>query len=95
MERSRVTTPPSVPKQVERSENSQENSELPREILREVASNLKSLARILPYAEYAAIVRRIAEVRWRCELRLELVAARGDEMVEDSVSRSDVALVRR
>jgi hypothetical protein len=44
------------------------NLEPPRELLREVASNLKSLATILPYAEYAAIVRRIAEVRWRCEV---------------------------
>lgn len=91
-----MTNPKNVPPQVERLENTREmNSELPREILREVASNLKSLARILPYAEYASIVRRIAEVRWRCERGLEPAAARGNRMVDDSVSRSDVALVRR
>jgi hypothetical protein len=45
--------------------------ELPRELLRDVASNLKSLAKILPYAEYAAIVQRIAELRWRCALAVE------------------------
>ena len=78
MERSPVTNPPNVPPQVERLENTQEmNSELPREIVREVASNLKSLARILPYTEYAAIVRRIAEVRWRCEVGPEPTATRG------------------
>ena len=96
MERSQVTNPQNVPAQVERLENTQEmNAELPREILREVASNLKALSRILPYTEYAAIVRRIAEVRWRCELGLELAATRGNEMGDDSVSRPDVALVRR
>jgi hypothetical protein len=42
-----------------------------RELIRDVASNLKALARVLPYAEYAAIVHRIAEVRMRCEVRLE------------------------
>ena len=39
----------------------------PQEVVREVAANLKSLARVLPYAEYAAIVHRIARLRWRCE----------------------------
>ena len=38
-----------------------------RELVREVAASLKSLAKVLPYAEYAAIVHRIAELRWRCE----------------------------
>ena len=39
----------------------------PRELVREVAANLKSLAKVLPYPEYAAIVHRIAHLRWRCE----------------------------
>jgi hypothetical protein len=39
----------------------------PREIVREVATSLKSLSKILPYAEYADIVHRIAQLRWRCE----------------------------
>ena len=39
----------------------------PREVVREVAASLKSLAKVLPYPEYAAIVHRIAELRWRCE----------------------------
>ena len=38
----------------------------PRELVQEVAASLKSLAKILPYAEYAAIVHRIAQLRWRC-----------------------------
>lgn len=92
-----MTNPQNVPPQVvEPLDNTREmDSELPREILREVASNLKSLARILPYTEYAAIVRRISEVRWRCELALELPATRGEGNGEDSASRSDVAAVRR
>jgi hypothetical protein len=40
--------------------------EVPREFVREVAGNLRSLAKVLPYAEYAAIVHRIAHLRWRC-----------------------------
>jgi hypothetical protein len=51
------------------------STEPPRELLQYVASNLKSLARVLPYPEYAAIVRRIAEVRWRCELATASSAA--------------------
>lgn len=38
----------------------------PRELVREVAASLKSLAKVLPYAEYAAIVHHIARLRWRC-----------------------------
>lgn len=38
----------------------------PRELVREVAASMKSLAKVLPYAEYAAIVHRIADLRWRC-----------------------------
>jgi len=38
----------------------------PRELVREVAASLKSLAKVLPYPEYAAIVRTIADLRWRC-----------------------------
>jgi hypothetical protein len=53
----------------------QVNVEPPRELVRDVASNLKSLARILPYAEYAAIVHRIAQVRWRCEGTIESSAS--------------------
>ena len=49
--------------------------EPPRELIRDVASNLKALARILPYAEYAAIVHRIAEVRWRCQGGIESSAS--------------------
>lgn len=50
-------------------------AEPPRELIRDVASNLKALARILPYAEYAAIVHRIAEVRWRCQGGIESSAS--------------------
>ena len=39
----------------------------PRELVREVAASLKSLAKVLPYPEYAAIVHQIAHLRWRCE----------------------------
>ena len=38
----------------------------PREMVREVAASLKSLAKVLPYPEYAEIVHRIADLRWRC-----------------------------
>jgi hypothetical protein len=41
-------------------------STAPRELVQEVAASLKSLSKILPYAEYAAIVHRIAQLRWRC-----------------------------
>ena len=46
----------------------------PPEIVREVAASLKSLSRILPYADYAAIVHRIATLRWRCEASVPAVA---------------------
>jgi hypothetical protein len=49
----------------------QVNVEPPRELLRDVAANLTSLATILPYPEFAAIVHRIAEVRWRCAVGVE------------------------
>ena len=42
----------------------------PRDVVREVAASLKSLAKVMPYAEYAAIVHRIADLRWRCETAL-------------------------
>jgi hypothetical protein len=67
MDTPRETSPLTEPPPAARFEVTQQvEAELPRELLRDVASNLKSLARILPYAEYAAIVHRIAEVRWRC-----------------------------
>ena len=47
----------------------QDDRTAPREIVREVAASLKSLSKILPYGEYAAIVHRIAQLRWRCESR--------------------------
>lgn len=49
--------------------------EPPRELLRDVAANLKSLAKVIPYAEYAAIVRRIAQLRLRCECAVEASAS--------------------
>ena len=42
-------------------------AEPPRHLLREVASSLRSLAKVLPYEDYALIVHRIARVRWQCE----------------------------
>ena len=42
-------------------------AEPPTELLRDIATQLKSLAKVLPYDDYAAIVHRIARVRWRCE----------------------------
>lgn len=39
----------------------------PRELVQEVAASLKSLAKVVPYPEYAAIVHRIAELKYRCE----------------------------
>lgn len=67
MDTPRETNPLTEPPPAASFEVTQQvEGELPRELLRDVASNLKSLARILPYAEYAAIVHRIAEVRWRC-----------------------------
>ena len=38
----------------------------PRDVVQEVAASLKSLAKVLPYSEYASIVHRIAQLRWRC-----------------------------
>lgn len=38
----------------------------PPEVVREVAASLTSLAKVLTYAEYEAIVHRIARLRWRC-----------------------------
>ena len=43
------------------------DASLPPELLREVAARLKSLARVMPYDDYAAIVYRIARLRRRCE----------------------------
>jgi hypothetical protein len=39
---------------------------VPTELIREVATRLKTLAKALPYDEYAAIVHRVAWLRWRC-----------------------------
>ena len=39
---------------------------VPRDLLREVAARTKSLSRVLPYPEYAAIVHRIARLKRRC-----------------------------
>jgi hypothetical protein len=41
---------------------------VPMAIVRDVASGLKSLAKVLPYDEYAGVVYRIARVRWQCQL---------------------------
>ena len=38
---------------------------VPRDLLREVAAQTKSLSRVLPYPEYAAIVHRIARLKRR------------------------------
>lgn len=46
----------------------------PREVVQEVAASLKSLSKILPYAEYAAIVHRIAQLRWRCNCAVAAAA---------------------
>jgi hypothetical protein len=43
-------------------------SPVPTAIVREVAAGLKSLAKIMPYDEYASVVYRIARVRWHCQL---------------------------
>jgi hypothetical protein len=43
-----------------------ESVDVPRELLRQVAADLKSLAKALPYDEYATIVYRIARLRCRC-----------------------------
>ena len=42
-------------------------AEPPPKLLREVAASLRSLAKVLPYEDYALIVHRIARVRWQCE----------------------------
>ena len=42
-------------------------AEPPRNLLREVAASLRSLAKVLPYEDYALIVHRIARVRLQCE----------------------------
>ena len=44
-------------------------SPVPPALVREVASQLKSLPNVMTYEEYAAIVHRIAGLKWRCELR--------------------------
>ena len=43
-------------------------SPVPTDIVREVAAGLKSLAKVLPYEEYASVVYQIARVRWHCQL---------------------------
>ena len=50
-------------------------STAPRELVQEVAASLKSLSKILPYAEYAAIVHRIAQLRWRCSCAMAVAAS--------------------
>ena len=54
------------------------SSPVPTAVVREVAAGLKSLAKILPYEEYASVVYRIARVRWHCQLAASY-AQRGDE----------------
>lgn len=44
------------------------SSSVPTAVVREVASGLKSLARVMPYEDYAKVVYRIARVRWHCQL---------------------------
>lgn len=46
--------------------SSNEEPTAPREVVREVAASLGSLAKVLPYEEFAAIVHHIARLRWRC-----------------------------
>ena len=41
---------------------------VPTALVQDVASGLKSLAKVLPYDEYASVVYRIARVRWHCQL---------------------------
>jgi hypothetical protein len=40
---------------------------VPIALVREVASELKSLAKVMPYEEYARVVYRIARVRQHCQ----------------------------
>ena len=47
----------------------------PPALVREVAASLKSLAKVLPYPEYAEIVHRIADLRWRCETSRAMYAS--------------------
>jgi hypothetical protein len=44
------------------------SSPVPTAIVREVAAGLKSLAKVMPYDEYASVVYQIARVRWHCQL---------------------------
>lgn len=39
---------------------------VPAELIREVATGLKTLSKVLSYEEYAAIVHRVAWLKWRC-----------------------------
>lgn len=41
-------------------------SAIPPELVREAAARLKALSKALPYEEYAAIVYRVARLKWRC-----------------------------
>ena len=50
------------------AESADDGSSTPPEILRDVAACLKSLAKVLPYDEYVAILHQIARVKWRCTL---------------------------
>ena len=50
------------------------DSEVPRALVNQVAASLKSLARVMPYEEYAPLVHRIAELKWRCS------RSKGDEV---------------
>lgn len=50
------------------SSNRLNSTPVPMAVVREVASGLKSLAKVLPYEEYAGVVYRIARVRWQCQL---------------------------
>ena len=50
------------------AESAEDGSSTPPEILRDVAACLKSLAKVLPYDEYVAVLHQIARVKWRCAL---------------------------
>jgi hypothetical protein len=63
-------------------ETGRETDGAPRELVREVASNMKSLAKVLPYAEYAAIVHRIADLRWRCGAGAPAVSYDGPDVTQ-------------
>lgn len=57
---------------------------VPRDIVQDVAASLRSLAKVLPYSEYASIVHRIAHLRWRCGVGVPGDATRARPAAEDT-----------